>query len=86
MASARNSLRSLARAVRRMSPLLLVKIIVPFQNSEIALTTARFNVNPSVVAKWEPRLPPEGRSIFLVFASKAGHLFNFEQTVLSGHC
>jgi len=37
-----------------MSPFLLVKIIVPFQNSKIALIAARFDVYASVLAEWYP--------------------------------
>ena len=48
------SLGSPAPTLRSVPLLLVIKIFVPLQNSEIALTTARFNVNPSVLAKWEP--------------------------------
>ena len=44
-----------------MSPLLLVEISAPLENSEIALTTARFNVNPSILAKGEPSEAQRGR-------------------------
>ena len=48
------SLRSRALALRRVAPLLVIKIIGRFQHSEIALTTAGFNMNASVLAKWHP--------------------------------
>src|SRR5579872_3507870 len=49
-----NSLRSWALAVRRVSPLLVIEVIDPLQHSEIALITAGFNMNASVLAKWHP--------------------------------
>jgi len=55
------SLRSPAPTLRSVPLLLVIKIFVPLQNSEIALTTARFNVNPSILAKGEPSEAQSGR-------------------------
>jgi hypothetical protein len=48
------SLRSRALALRRVPPLLVIEVIDPLQHSEIALITAGFNMNASVLAKWNP--------------------------------
>jgi hypothetical protein len=48
------SLRFRALALRRVPPFLVIQVIDPLQHSEIAMITAGFNMNASVLAKWHP--------------------------------